>query len=249
MKQRAPSNDSDRDDDLETLEGALGHGFRARELLLEALTHRSYRNEHAEVRCDNERLEFLGDAVLQLGVSVLLMARCPEYREGQLSLTRSQVVSEPALAQVGEAMGLGRYLRLGRGEARTGGRHKPSLVADALEALIGAVYQDAGPLAAQAIVARLFEDRVARVVDDLRADFKSRLQEVVQAGGDQRPRYQVLAESGPVHQRVFEVAVLIGEETVATGMGRSKREAEQRAAELALAMLAGGPVRDEGSSR
>lgn len=223
--------------DYETLEAFLAHSFRDRGLLREALTHRSLRNETSLNEPDNERLEFLGDAVLQLCVAAQLMSRYPEWPEGRLSLLRSLMVNEGALARAAERIELGRYLRLGRGEARTGGFAKPSLLANAFEALCGAVFRDAGFSAVQAVVERLLAATHDEALRAMPGDAKSRLQVLLQARGKAPPRYQVVAEAGQVHQRVFTVAVLIDEHVVATAEGRSKQEAEQQAAELALCSL------------
>jgi ribonuclease-3 len=206
-------------------------------LLLEALTHKSYGNEH-KVASHNERLEFLGDAVLDLAVSQRLMERFPRASEGELSKLRALLVSEEALARVGRRVGLGELLLLGRGEELTGGREKSSVLADALEAVLGAVYLANGLPAAQAVVDATFEEAF-REVEEKRAgeDFKSRLQEYGQLHHRQAPRYRVVSESGPDHDKRFEVEVAIGDTVRARGAGRSKKEAEQAAAQKTLALL------------
>lgn len=223
--------------DYEALEGHLAHTFRDRALLREALTHRSLRNESPAVESDNQRLEFLGDAVLQLCVAAQLMTQYPDWPEGRLSLLRSLMVNEGALARAAVRIELGRFLRLGRGEARTGGAAKPSILADAFEAVCGAVYSDAGFAAAQAVVQRLLASTLAEALPLLPGDAKSRLQVLLQARGGVPPRYQVVAEAGLIHARTFTVAVQIDDRVVAQAEGRSKQEAEQRAAEAALQLL------------
>lgn len=221
----------------ERLEAAIGHPFARASLLEAALTHRSYLNEHAgEGRDHNERLEFLGDAVLDLCVSALLMARFPGYTEGELTVTRASLVSEGSLAEIGGTLALGDWLFLGRGEESSGGRRKPSLLANALEAVIGAVFLDAGYAAAEGLVARLFSGAIEAVADR-RTDWKTRVQERVQAQRKETPRYVVVAESGPDHDKRFRVALTLGGQPFAEGEGRTKKEAEQAAAQAALTML------------
>ncbi len=217
------------------LEGLLGHGFKAPRLLEEALTHKSFLNENVVPgRKHNERMEFLGDAVLGLCVGHLLMERFPEVREGELSMIRAQVVNETHLADVAAQLALGEWLFLGRGEEQTGGRRKPSLLADACEAVLAAVYLDGGFSAAFEVVRRLFDARFAALEQPGRSDFKTRLQERAQATLRETPRYAVVEEKGPDHEKKFVVAVLVGGRELARGEGRSKKEAEQRAASAAL---------------
>lgn len=222
----------------ERLEARLGYSFREPSRIETALTHKSFLNENPGIgRTDNERLEFLGDAVLGLTVGHLLMERFPTAREGELSMTRAQIVNEQSLAEVAGELGLGEWLFLGKGEEQTGGRRKPSLIADAFEALIGAVYLDGGYERALEVVRRVFEPRIAAAAAPGTTDFKTRLQEVAQARRRETPRYQVIGERGPDHDKVFEVAVLLGGREIARAGGKSKKEAEQRAAEAALAIL------------
>lgn len=229
------------------LEGHLGHTFADPALLLTALTHRSYVNENPGVTAHNERLEFLGDAVLGLAAANLLMETCPERSEGQLSALRARIVSEQALADLAERVELGGCLRLGRGEILTGGRKKPSVLADALEAVIGALFLERGFPYTQEILRRLLAARVAEVTARTEQDYKSMLQEWTQAHLRLLPRYELLSQAGPDHERTFEVAVWLGERQLATGQGRSKRDAGQHAAAAALALLtAPGPDRGDG---
>ncbi|MFO0575302.1 MAG: ribonuclease III [Polyangia bacterium] len=248
------------------LEGHLGHTFRDPELLRTALRHKSYVNEKGAGLADNERLEFLGDAVLQLAVTHLLMRvgeqgggpalggpgaagrepvgsgrlRVAEVKapsEGTLSLLRSQIVSEASLARAAMRIELGRFLLLGRGEEQSGGRRKPSLLADAYEAVIGALYCDTDFPYTLATVQRLLGEHVAQVAARRSTDFKSALQELLQGQRHTRPRYEVLGSVGPEHEKVFTVAVWLGDELLGQGSGRSKREAEHQAAEAALSRL------------
>jgi ribonuclease III len=219
------------------LEARLGYSFRDRARLECALTHKSYLNENTTWgRPDNERLEFLGDAVLDLVVGHLLMDAAPERNEGELSKTRAGIVNEVGLAEVAAELGLGEWLFLGRGEEQSGGRRKPSVLADACEALVAAVYVDGGFDAAFAVVRRLFGARVSSAREAGLHDFKTRLQERA-ARRRLHVRYAVVREQGPDHDKTFEIAAHIGDREYARGIGKTKKEAEQRAAELALRAL------------
>lgn len=233
--------------DISALEEVLGHVFDNRDLLITALTHRSYANEHrAEGRKDNEKLEFLGDAVLDLTVGHMLMDRYPSLREGQLSVTRSQVVSERGLSDRARELGLGDWLYLGKGELRSGGQYKASILADAMEAVIAAVYLDGGFPAAWALVARLFENSLASVEETGFYDFKTRLQELAQSRLKATPIYRVVATSGPDHAKQFEVAVEINGHEWGRGQGASKKRAEQYAAANASFLLEGADLEQMG---
>ncbi|HVV84956.1 MAG TPA: ribonuclease III [Kofleriaceae bacterium] len=224
--------------DLDQLEAALGHHFRDRSRLEIALRHTSWSNEHPEIPGgDNERLEYLGDAVLDLIVGHKLMERFPALREGPLSVTRAQVVSEQGLAEVASKLGLGDWLLLGRGEDKSGGRQKPSILADAFEAVVAAVYLDGGFAAAWALVERLLAVRIDHVEPTGFFDYKTRLQEMAMARRKEQPSYRVVAELGPDHDKRFVVAVLIGGNEWARADGRSKKEAEQSAAAAAAFKL------------
>lgn len=228
---------SSEHEDLPVLEGYLGHTFSDRALLSNAIRHRSYVNERAPHLPDNERLEFLGDAVLQLAVTHLLMESGGDLSEGTLSLLRSQIVSEAMLSKLAQQIELGRFLMLGRGEELSGGRHKPSLLADAYEAVFAALYRDAGFAAVLRVAKRLLAEEVQRVMLHRSLDYKSALQELLQAQKRSRPRYEVISTEGPDHERVFEVAVWLDSEELGRGRGRSKREAEHQAAQAALTLL------------
>jgi len=219
------------------MEQRIGHRFNNAELLERALTHKSFANEN-RVPADNERLEFLGDAVLNLVVSEYLMRTCPDSNEGDLSRLRAAVVSEPALAIVAREIGLGAYLRLGRGEIQTGGRDKDSLLANCLEALIASLYLDAGKEASEAFVLGVFEETMRRTCASRGTlDYKTELQELCQDRLKQLPEYRIVSETGPDHQKQFTVELIVKGEVHGRGVGKSKKEAEQKAAKEALEKL------------
>jgi ribonuclease-3 len=223
------------------LEARLAYTFRNATLCETALTHTSWLNEAGRPdRSDNERLEFLGDAVLDLVVSDLLMRRFPDRREGDLSRARAALVSETGLARVALTIDVGQFILLGKGEERTGGRSRPSILANALEALMGAIYIDSGFDAAAAVAGRLFEGRIEEVDSHALADYKSRLQERAQALWQTAPVYEVIAEGGPDHDKRFEVALSLGGRPYGRAIGRSKKEAEQGAAAAALEAIERG---------
>jgi ribonuclease III len=203
---------------------------------LTALTHKSYCNEHrGEPVADNERMEFLGDAVVDLLVSHRLMERFPAANEGELSKLRALIVNEDALARVARELRLGELLRMGRGEELTGGRDKSSVLADALEAVIAAVYLTEGVAGALALVDRHFAEALEGVAEGRSGDdYKTRLQEWMQSRGRAAPRYRVVAEVGPDHAKTFDVEVSVGGELFARASGRNKKEAEQAAARKTL---------------
>lgn len=233
----------------ETIEERLGYQFQKPELLERALTHssavpelRAERAEQAAVASavgDNERLEFLGDAVLELLAREYLLASFPEWSEGQLSKSRARLVNAHSLEDAARRVNLGEHLRLGRGEEKTGGREKPTLLADAFEAVVAAVYLDAGLDTARGMLKRLLfeqalEERGERIAD---SDRKSALQEFLQGHGKPPADYRLTGESGPDHQKVFQVEVWISGERMARGEGSTKKEAEQRAAKSAMELL------------
>lgn len=232
------------DDKLNALAAALGHVFRDERLLEVALTHRSAAFEAAPGRrskalADNERMEFLGDAVLALAVSDALWKRCPEASEGELTRMRAAIVNESRLAEIAARLGVGDAIRLGRGEERTGGRTKASLLANALEAAFAAVYLDAGVTRACEVVLAMVAPTLDHVASTASAqrDEKTVLQELIQARHNVTPRYEVIDTQGPDHDRVWHVEVRAGEVLRAKGQGRSKKIAEQEAARNALRAL------------
>lgn len=210
----------------------LGHTFVDADLLGRSLTHRSWCAEHAGF-ASNERLEFLGDAILGVIVTDEIYHRNPDAGEGQLSRIRASVVCAPALAEMALELGLGEVLLLGKGEAASGGRARPSILADAMEAVIGAVYLDGGQAAAKALVDRLVGPRLA---DAGSPDHKSRLHELVAQQHDRHIHYDI-AENGPEHDKTFRAVVFLDEEPFGTGHGRSKKQAEQAAAKEAWQRL------------
>ena len=220
----------------ETLDAALGLTFADAALRWAALTHRSFAFEQG-LAVTNERLEFLGDAVLGLVVTDMAFASYPEMPEGQLAKLRAAIVNMQALAEVARGLGVGDVVLLGKGEESSGGRDKASILADALEAIFGAVYLDRGLPAAREVIERLFRPRMeAWVRGEGDRDFKTTLQELASQVLRAIPEYRV-AERGPDHEKEFTAVVSVGGERLGTGTGRSKKEAEQRAAREAFARI------------
>ncbi len=217
----------------------LGYRFRDEALLERALTHSSYVNEQGRpYEENNERLEFLGDAVLDLIVGEALLSRCPHEEEGVLSKTRAIIVCESALAQLAQRLGIGERLLLGHGEALSGGRQRASMLADAMEAVLGAVYLDGGLEAVRGVALRLLSETMEEALSGKGfQDYKTRLQEALQAHGRQSIVYRVEREEGPDHDKTFFVSVSAGERLLGRGSGKNKKEAEQRAAQAALEEL------------
>ena len=214
----------------------LGVSFNKPELLIEALTHRSYLNEHHDYTgSHNERLEFLGDAVLELATTDFLFNKFPTKTEGELTAYRASLVNTVSLALSAQALGVNDYLLLSKGEAKDTGRARDVILADALEALIGAIYLDAGyESAAEFIAKNLYEKIDAIIANRAYQDAKSRFQEIAQEKRGTTPRYETLSEEGPDHARHFTVGIFIGAEEITRGEGESKQEAEQSAAEAGL---------------
>lgn len=226
---------------LTKLETRLDYPFSDKALLMEALRHSSWVNEHfREDLRDNERLEFLGDAVLGLIIGQLLMEKYPEMHEGDLSRTRAKLVNEHQLANLARQLELGSFLMLGKGETQTDGRNKSSLLADAFEATLAALYLDGGFERALTFVSRLFDPLLTdRPGSSQNPDYKSRLQEAVQLRHHEVPQYTVVGETGPDHEKIFCVAVKVCGLT-AEGKGGSKKKAEQDAAREGLERLKQG---------
>ena len=230
-------------------EGRLGHKFARPTLLERALTHssaipelRANQSESDPTEFfpkDNERFEFLGDAVLELLASEYLLASFPEWSEGQLSKSRAQLVNASSLEATARRLRLGEHLRLGRGEEKTGGRDKPAILADAFEAVIAAIYLDAGLDAARAVLRNvLFEQALEERGESMAdSDRKSALQEFLQARGQQPATYRLAGETGPDHQKIFQIEVWVSGERLASAEGSTKKEAEQKAARSALIYL------------
>lgn len=223
------------------LQHRIGYDFRNPQLLQEALTHSSYAQEAADRPRDNEQMEFLGDAVLTFVVSVLLADAFPDWEEGKLTRARAHLVAAPHLHAVAGRLGLGQHLRLGRGEEKTGGRDKPALLVNALEAVVAALYRDGGIGAAHDFIARFIvpQDLAAAANELFSVDYKSALQEYLQAQKIPSAEYRVVDESGPEHQKVFTVEAVAGDNLIARGRGGSKKAAEQNAAQVVLAKLRG----------
>jgi ribonuclease-3 len=232
---------------LDDLETALDHQFANRALLEQALTHSSFARESPEPIGDNEQLEFLGDAVLQLVASQELLHRFPRYQEGELSKLRAHLVNAGHLVLCAQQLQLGSYLRLGRGEEKSGGRRKSAILSDAVEAILAALYLDGGlSVSRRFVLGHILEPELERLSKNsgevLVADHKSRLQELLQASGRPEPRYQMIGEDGPPHRRTFTMQVLVlnpaNETEFATvASGNTKKAASQLAAQKALELL------------
>jgi len=224
---------------MQELEKKLNYTFRNPALLGEALSHSSYANEHRSAHLNsNERLEFLGDSVLGFVTAEYLFAHHPDLPEGDLTRIRAALVCEQSLYEVAQKLGLGQYLKLGRGEEAGGGRERTSILADATEAIFAAVYLDGGIGEASALIHRVLLDAEREeVVEERRRDYKTALQELVQRQADQVLSYRMVGEQGPDHAKIFSAEVLLNGESVGSGSGHSKKEAEQAAAKAALQKL------------
>lgn len=221
--------------DFTPFEQKIRYAFQNGSLLEQAFTHRSYLNENRSGKEHNERLEFLGDAVLELVVTEYLYAKYPEKPEGELTAYRAALVNTVSISECATVLGMNEYLLLSRGESRDTGRARQIILANAFEALIGAIYLDSGYDAARDFIsAQLFHKTDDVVAKRLWQDAKSKLQELAQEKMKLTPQYQLLDQSGPDHDRTFVVGAYLGSEKVATGEGRSKQEAEQAAAQKAL---------------
>jgi ribonuclease-3 len=226
------------------LEKAVGYSFRRRRLLETALLHRSFRHENEGIEDDNERLEFLGDSALGLAAGAWLYRRFPDLQEGDLTRLRSQITSGKPLAQLGRELGLGAYLKLGRGEQLTGGQDRASNLENALEALIGAAYLDGGMAAVEKIFKKLLVPLAEPLGDTAWEDNpKGKLQEVSQKRWRVSPKYRVLGQDGPPHAKIFRVRAELKNGAHGQGQGRTKRDAEAQAAADALRKLGVNPER------
>lgn len=223
---------------MEKLEEKLGYTFHDRRLLENALTHSSYANENKNKgENSNERLEFLGDSVLGMVVADHLYRTHPDMPEGELTRTRAALVCEDSLVEVAAQLELGQYLKLGRGEDAGGGRKRPSIQADAVEAVIAAVYLDGGIGSARKLITNFILTNNEREQEGAVRDFKTALQELVQRESGRVLSYRLMGESGPDHAKVFSVEVDLNGKPIGAGEGRSKKEAEQNAAKAAMAKL------------
>ena len=237
-KKKVPSH---RAPDLSPLEEALGYRFRNRELLKLALTHRSYLSVSGGSHiATNERLEFLGDSVIGLLVTEYLFTKFPQKSEGDLTQHKGIMVSRTTLSRIAGEISLGEFLFLGAGEDRSGGRHRESILADAMEAVIGAIYLDGGFEAARKVLQKVLMPRMSAILkQEIDRNYKSQLLELSQAKGYGLPEYEIRSEKGPEHAKTFEVAVRIRGKVLGVGVGTSKKRAEQEAARRALRSLNG----------
>jgi len=219
--------------DYTQLEKRLNYTFKDKQLIIEALTHKSYKKPY-----NNERLEFLGDAVLDLIVGEYLFMKFPNSNEGVLSKIRASLVNESGFTLLAKAIDLGEYIYLSPAEENNNGRNKPSLLSNAFEAIIGAVYLEAGLEKAKEIAIALLEAEHPKIdLDTLSKDYKTALQELTQATHGVTPQYELLGSSGPDHKKEFEIAVKLNGDTIASAKGKSKKEAQQKAAQIALEAL------------
>ena len=223
-------------DSLNKLEERTGYHFRDPDLLQTALTHSSYANERGKNTAYNERLEFLGDAFFDAVIGEEFYFRFPDKEEGFLSRIRAVIVCEKSLGEKAAQLGLGEFIRMSRGEEKTGGRHRISIMADAMEAVIGAVYLDGGFDEVKGFILRLFEEEIEEASEGkyLTVDYKTRLQELLQARGVTDIRYELTGESGPDHDKTFVTGLYVNGELQSQGKGKSKKEAQQDAARIKL---------------
>jgi len=227
--------DSNRLEELYTLEYKINYTFNDIYLLEQSLTHKSLISDNDDYSRCNERMEFLGDSVLELVISSFLYKEFPNYTEGQLSKLKAVIVSQPILVSCSRELGLGEFIRFGAGEMATGGSEKSSNLANALEAIVAALYLDGGFKAAETFILSILKDKIYELDrDEMKRDYKTALQEYWQASSQESPVYTVVGETGPDHDKRFEVEVTLSGESYGRGIGRSKKEAEQRAAEKAL---------------
>jgi len=225
---------------LSLLQDRLSYSFKDPGLLRRAMTHKSYLNEHRKQDWqDNERLEFLGDSVLDLVIGRQLMEQFPDASEGSLSKMKANIVSEESLAKIAEELDLGAFLFLGKGERKTQGMKKPSLLSDALEALIAALYLDGGLEASAKMVLRHFEAPLKGLDEEQLFDYKTTLQEQAQKAFKSLPVYRMRGETGPDHDKAFEIEVLVAGRPCGSGIGKTKKSAEQQAAKAALKAFSG----------
>ncbi|MDE5754603.1 MAG: ribonuclease III [Oscillospiraceae bacterium] len=219
------------------LEKQIDYVFQNQDLIYEALSHSSYANEKKKLRKSNERLEFLGDSVLSVVVSQYLFEHYPDLPEGELTKIRAALVCEKSLHKFARRIHLGDYLLLGKGESHTGGRERPSILADAFEAVIAAIYLDGGLEAARTHILHFIPKNIPEKHSMLFGDYKTALQEVIQKNPEEKVDYRLTEESGPDHNKTFVVEVYLNSNVIGTGTGKSKKEAEQMAAKEALALM------------
>ena len=226
------------ENNLKKLEQTIGYQFTAKSLLEQAMTHSSYANETKKGSHENnERLEFLGDAVLDMVVSEYMYRHFPKMPEGELTKLRAAVVCEGSLAELSRKLGVGRCLLLGKGEESTGGRSRDSILADAFEAIIGAICMDGGMEAAEHHIMRFIPKNLEQRESLGFRDYKTALQEVIQKNPEEKVEYVLVSESGPDHAKAFQVEVCLNSNVIGVGTGRSKKAAEQMAAKEALRLM------------
>jgi ribonuclease-3 len=229
------------DNSISLLEGIIGYNFKDRDVITTAITHSSYANERKAKHLKyNERIEFLGDSVLSLVISEYLFTKYPNLPEGELTVIRAKIVCENSLSKCASSIKLGDFLLLGKGEELSGGRNKASILSDAFEALIGAIFTDGGFETAKVFILKYMEDVIKGCVEGkVFYDFKTQLQEIIQQYGEKHITYHVIDESGPDHNKTFVTEVRINEVISGRGTGHSKKESEQNAAKDALDKLKG----------
>jgi len=222
---------------MEEFERIIRYEFKDKHLLMESLSHSSYANEKKKTRNSNERLEFLGDSVLSIIVSQYLFEHFSHLPEGELTKIRASLVCEKSLFEFAKQIKLGDYIMLGKGEEHTGGRERPSILADAFEAVIAAIYLDGGLEAARKHVLRFIPDDIGDKSSVSFSDYKTILQEVVQKNPEEKVEYILAAQTGPDHNKAFKIHVCLNSNVIGTGFGKSKKEAEQMAAKEALELM------------
>ncbi len=224
---------------IEILESIINYVYRDKNHLVLALTHSSYANENkGEGLSSNERLEFLGDAVLNIVISDYIYTNLTSLAEGEMTKARASIVCEPSLAKCAGSMQLGKYLLLGKGEEYTGGRTRISILSDAFEAIIGSIYLDGGMEKAKSFILNTMKDIITSSFNGASfVDYKTQLQEIIQKTGDQKIQYEILEEKGPDHNKLFTVQVKVADKILGQGEGKSKKEAEQNAAGAAIGKL------------
>ncbi len=221
---------------MKALQENLKYSFKNEKLLINALTHSSYANEARNEGSSNERLEFLGDSVLSIIVSEYIYKRFKNQPEGELTKLRAALVCEKSLCSFSRELELGKYLRLGKGEEKSGGRERDSILADAFEAVLAAIYLDSGYETAKAFVMRFITDELQHTELEFK-DYKTTLQEIIQRNPEENVSYSLTGQSGPDHNKVFEVEVLLNSNVIGKGKGKSKKQAEQAAAKEALLLM------------
>lgn len=222
---------------MKALEEKLNYTFKNQKLLINALTHSSYANEARDGISSNERLEFLGDSVLSIVVSEYIYKKFRSLPEGELTKLRASLVCEKSLCAFSRELELGKYLRLGKGEDKGGGRERDSILADAFEAVLAAIYIDGGFEKAKNHVMRFITDELQHTDDEVFKDYKTALQEIIQRNPEESVTYILTGESGPDHNKVFEVEVRLNSNTIGKGTGKNKKQAEQSAAKEALKLM------------